>query len=80
MENSLIQMLLKGPIKVAKHPITFKIEINGNISKNHFDDVLVTESNLEWVEQCLRSKEVLLSNMVMNQYRNQPNVLAVGRN
>lgn len=65
MENSLIQMLLKGPIKIAKHLITFKIEINGDISSNHFDEVLVIEPNLEWVEQCLRSKEILLSSMVM---------------
>lgn len=61
----LIQMLLKGPPKIEKHPITFKIKINGDISRNHFGEVLVIEPNLEWVEQCLRSKEILLSSMVM---------------
>lgn len=50
---------------MQKHPITFNIEINGDISKNHFGEVLVAESNLEWVEQCLRSKETLLSSMIV---------------
>lgn len=47
MESSLFQTLLKGPMKISKHPVTFNIEISGGISKNHFGEVLVAGSNLE---------------------------------
>lgn len=44
---------------------SFNIEISEDISKNHFGEILVSESNLEWGEQCLRSKDTLLDSLAM---------------
>lgn len=44
---------------------SFNIEIRDDISRNHFGEILVSESNLEWVEQCLRSKDILLGSLAM---------------
>lgn len=48
---------------------SFNLEINGDSSKNYFGGVLMIESNLEWAEQYLRSKEILLSSLAMKVYR-----------
>ena len=48
---------------------SFNIEISGDISKNHFDEILVSESNLEWPEQYLRSKDILLGSLTMKANR-----------
>lgn len=44
---------------------SFNIDISDDISKNHFGEILVSESNLEWAEQCLRSKDIILGSLAM---------------
>lgn len=60
------QMLLKDPVKIEKSSVTILTKCsNSDISKNYLGEILVTESNLEWVESWLRSKEIILSCMAM---------------
>lgn len=48
---------------------SFNIEISDGISKNYFGEILVTESNIEWAEQCMINKVILLGSLAMKAIR-----------